>query len=1509
MTQLISENKQPDSEPTAKKSLLAYAVGGLFAVLLLLVVAMGILAHSDRGSRWLLDVIMSRQNLLQYQYQRGNLVDGLSLKNIGIKVKDIEVNIDHAEVRPGWRALMSRELHFSMVKADRVQVINHGPASTQPFKFTPISLPFKLRLDRAQVQQLQIQTASAAVGLAQIDARGVLWSKSKISVKQAALSRGDLRLEQLRGWIDFRDQYPISAKAQLRIPALRALRADKIQLAVGGDLDSLRAGVATATPQVISGYVIGHPVRKNFPLQGQVSWRKFHWPLLSAQQLYSEQGKLLLSGDLRRLDMALESDLSAQGLPQGHYQAKMYTDLKQLQIEQLLGEVMQGQLDVQAVVDWQKGVTWEASGHLQGLDRHDPHLGALAQQFLPANINAEIGSTGALLADTYKISADVDFVDAEAWHLDLSQKQAGANTSHPWLMQINWQDFDREMPYVGWLKSPRGQVNLNLAAKSSDIVITSDVLAQAKSSLPEGHYQGQLSFAQQRLQIQQLTFVNGASQLGLDGVVHLATAKSPLTWQLNVSAKQFNPQSIVAAVPVDALSGGLKAQGRIQGNQHIIRLEQINLDGHLPQIATTPVLHLAGNSTIALLMNSGKQSGLHSYAVLYDGQLASDALSQGPLRLKLSGTPALLKISEFYHQGAAGQINATGLLNLAAGLKWDVDATLQHFKPQFFTAGVQGDLSGRVKSHGQWAPHNKVLTVENLNLFGQLNQKPVLGRGNLALSFNDSNSLLPQQFEANNLLLSYANNLVQASGNAQRLQLNINAPNLNQLYSGLQGTIKGFVSLQSRPQLDVQANLLMQNLRYGNLLSVESMSLQGRLPTADQPTRLLLNLQKLRSGERQIRQAKIDMMGTGRKHVIDIAGDNQLSKFSLKLAGGLNQHNDWYGQIQQGFFDSKRTQLKQNQAAALIYLHDKNQLTISAHCWISQNNALNQICLDQPLLVSKAQGAVSLRVKNIELGDFQAFMPSGLAITGKVNGYSHLSWRNQQPMQLDTQLLTQNGSIALTAEDEDAEDLTQSLSSTVLKYTQVQLSAKTLAQGLALKVTADTPLLGTGYANLLIGHQAQDKSIAGDLVLNKVKLNILKPFISDVRMIDGQLSAAGKLSGSLNAPQFNGEIRLKDGRLAMLSVPVDWRNIQLQSSIQGHRASLLGGFNAGRGVGKITGSADWSAAPHIQLKVEGQQLLVAQPPSISAVISPTLDIDIRPNIRQLSVTGNIEIPRAVISMPESSPNTINVSSDVRVVRQADDQLAILRAARPWNIRSSVAVNLGQQVIFRGFNSAIPLVGQLNIHQRGTEIALRANGAIGVSRQVKIDAYGQSLDLKRAIVRFNGELANPALDMDASKDVDNYTLGVRITGVANRPIIQIYNDAGLSEQEALNALITGRISSGSSSVNNTEGFKSDVNNTLAAAGISMGLGGTRALTNQIGRSFGLTGLALDAQGTGSNTLVSVTGYITPDLYLRYGVGIFTPVNKLTLRYQVNRRLYMEASSSVERAVDIFYNWRF
>ncbi|MDW7564271.1 hypothetical protein RZN37_32705, partial [Klebsiella pneumoniae] len=67
--------------------------------------------------------------------------------------------------------------------------------------------------------------------------------------------------------------------------------------------------------------------------------------------------------------------------------------------------------------------------------------------------------------------------------------------------------------------------------------------------------------------------------------------------------------------------------------------------------------------------------------------------------------------------------------------------------------------------------------------------------------------------------------------------------------------------------------------------------------------------------------------------------------------------------------------------------------------------------------MSKAQGNISLVTQNLDLGDFAAFMPEGLAMTGQLNGYAKASWVNGGHPKLDARLVTRKGELGLAAED------------------------------------------------------------------------------------------------------------------------------------------------------------------------------------------------------------------------------------------------------------------------------------------------------------------------------------------------------------------------------------------------------------------------------------------------------------------------------------------------------------
>ena len=1505
MAEVEQQQEPTPPAPLAKqRRIFRSVILTLLLTLILLVISLAVMFSTDKGSKFLLDQVLQRQQIIQYEYEGGNLWKGIILKNVVVTLKPVDVKIDRADVSLGWRAILDKEIHLREADVRNLRIITKGEPSDEPFKFSEIKLPFVLRLDTADVDHLNIRTASdAQVDFYDVHLNNALWSGTELEFEDSRMDMGYLAVRNATGKMKFSGKYPLEATAIANLPALRdSLNVHDIAVHATGTLDTIQAGFATRTPDLLTGWAILHPVRKHVPMQGQLKFNHYNLPLLTDYKLYAEKGVAKFSGDIERLNIDLNTDLSGKDIPKGQYTALMHTDLiHQLDIDNLNAQLMKGSVNLGGVVSWKDHVTWDIQGRLDKINPKDDVLPQVVSDFLPPSLDAKIASKGTLEKGLH-LTADLDFDRYEAWHLALDQNPEKNNKVQPMLMDVSWKNIDRAVPYIGWLSSASGDVKLALVEGQQDIHVATVVSKHEKATLPAGNYLAQLNFKNNNLNVPSFSYVAGKGSLSGNAVVELPDEKRQLKWKAALNAKDFNPQMVAEASPVNLLNGKLQASGYAKPNQQIIQLQGVDLTGKL--VGNNETVHLTGQSTAALLFNDEKAGGaFKGYAVNYDGALKASQFeaSQGTLNLKLSGTPEFIKVTELKHNGVAGQINASGLVHFIHGITWDVNAAFIRFKPQYFASSVKGELSGVVKTKGTWSDALKRINIESLNLAGTLNNKPVRGTGNLALVLNSSEKgFLPQQFEANNLLLAYAKNQVQATGNAQNLRLNINAPALYEIYAGLRGRAYGYLNIQSQPRLRATANLAVDNFGFKDLIDMRKLRIVGQLPTSETtPSLLTAKMESLRSGNREIQQGEISLAGIRKAHLLKVSAQNEKSKFYVQLAGGFNAQNDWLGQIQKGDFDSLRARLVQRQSAAVVYNSAKADLLIGAHCWMSQQS---QLCFDQPIRVSKTRGNISFVTQNLDLNDFAAFMPEGLAITGKLNGHAKAVWAQGSKPKIDARLVTRDGVIGLAADDP------QDMGST-LKYEQVALVAKSIAEGLQIRLDVKTPEIGVGYANVVIDPYRDNMPMRGEIAFDQVQLKVFKPFIADVRSMGGTLSYAGKINGTLKAPLLTGDVRLKDGSISMISLPVNLTNIQLYSAIRQDQATINGAFNSGRGVGTLTGTVDWKNDPRIQLQLNGENLLIRQAPLITALVTPKITLDVLPLSKKLTLNGEIQVPRALISMPEASVPVVNVSSDVRVVREGQNQLAILNSAKPWDIRADLMVGLGNQVVFQGFNSRIPLLGRLYLSQRGAETAMRANGAIGVSQKVKIEAYGQSLDLNRAIARFNGVLSNPTLDVDANKNVQGSTVGFRVTGTATSPNIQVYNDAGLSEQEALNALITGRINEGTSGLSQTEGFKSDVNNTIAAAGISLGLGGTRAFTNQIGRTFGLSGLALDAQGTGDDTQVSLTGYITPDLYIRYGVGVFTPVNKLTLRYQMNKRMYLEASQSLERAIDVFYNWKF
>ncbi|WP_352310102.1 translocation/assembly module TamB domain-containing protein [Psychrobacter sp. W2-37-MNA-CIBAN-0211] len=988
-------------------------------------------------------------------------------------------------------------------------------------------------------------------------------------------------------------------------------------------------------------------------------------------------------------------------------------------------------------------------------------------------------------------------------------------------------------------------------------------------------------------------------------------------------------------------AGAVNAKGVIDLRKNIGwtvdgRFDNFNLGYFLPNnpAIITGDLKTNGEWQTASKNNANAKSKLNSFAVNFNGVLDAEQLPAGKLTIDASGDAQLIRIKRFRHVGAAGSIDASGTVDVRKGIAWDIKAVMNRFNLGYFLKSTPSAITGTIDTDGRWSDTQQTINIKQINLTGMLKGQPLSAKGSLAakmrlpkdlasyfkrLQTQDAQAQYKQvnalidSLNANNLVLRWGDNYITANGNAKQLQTKINITSLDQLSNKLTGKVTGGATL-SQPAGQALPTIYIDLV--GERIALPGFILrQGRIRgkivnLANSPSQLIVSAEGLDAAGQSFKSVNASFNGTEKSHVVDLNVANEQLDIAARLKGGFNRDTlSWSGVIGKGRVKSRYATLNQLQPAQLIVNLPNNQngnsrelkVQLAAHCWQAADQT-GKLCLREKLIASPSGGQVDIVLQKLDTSLFSVFLPKDIDWHGQINGKAVVGWQRGRPPTINTTLYSDNGKIGLL-QDGDSAPIS-------LSYKRVSLIALSVPEGLKLRTDINTGRGARGYAEVIVDPYKDPKPISGALVLNELNLAIFKPFFPGMRVLEGNITMAGGVGGTLDKPQFYGDVKLANGRIAMLDLPVNLRKVNVDAKIRGTQATVDGTFNSGTGSGTLTGTVNWQQKLQAKLSIAGERLVLTQPPLLLAEINPDIDIIVRPGDRYVNITGAISVPSATIRPPEASEDIITQTEDVvvldrRLIGNIDEVLAI---SKPWSINADIGVDLGDDINFRGFGAVIPLAGAINITQNGTGI-MRATGVVQVSRRTNINAFGQSLELNYGQVRFNGDVMKPNLSIEAAKTISGKTVGVRVKGSTESPNIIVFNNAGLTQQQAMNALVTGRIDNKSATQISEQGFKSQVTNNLAAAGLSFGLSGTRNLTNQIGQAFGLQSLTVDASGGSEDTNVNVTGYVTPDLYIRYGVGVFNAQNSLSVRYQLTRRIYVEATSAAENAVDVVYSWQF
>ena len=112
------------------------------------------------GTRLLINAIVQETGI-SLKYGKGNLRDGIWVYDLKIPDKPpknyVEVTVDKAYVKIGWRALINKEVHLREANINRMVITYKKPPTNKPFDYPRIALPVNLTLDDVQANLVRYQ--------------------------------------------------------------------------------------------------------------------------------------------------------------------------------------------------------------------------------------------------------------------------------------------------------------------------------------------------------------------------------------------------------------------------------------------------------------------------------------------------------------------------------------------------------------------------------------------------------------------------------------------------------------------------------------------------------------------------------------------------------------------------------------------------------------------------------------------------------------------------------------------------------------------------------------------------------------------------------------------------------------------------------------------------------------------------------------------------------------------------------------------------------------------------------------------------------------------------------------------------------------------------------------------------------------------------------------------------------------------------------------------------------
>jgi translocation and assembly module TamB len=411
---------------------------------------------------------------------------------------------------------------------------------------------------------------------------------------------------------------------------------------------------------------------------------------------------------------------------------------------------------------------------------------------------------------------------------------------------------------------------------------------------------------------------------------------------------------------------------------------------------------------------------------------------------------------------------------------------------------------------------------------------------------------------------------------------------------------------------------------------------------------------------------------------------------------------------------------------------------------------------------------------------------------------------------------------------------------------------------------------------------AREAQLSGRVKADVATLSVLDELVGTNAIINGRAGVDLALGGTLGAPALDGTATADAITIDVPQYGIALRDGRMRARLQGDRL-VLEALSIRGPDGELTASGTLAAGSEgakLAWRVDG--LRVFNRPDRQLVVTGAGTAALSQT--KLALRGELRADEGYI---EFTPDTGGrLGDDVVIVGRTAPDAGVRRRALPLDVDMTLDPGQRFRVVGQGLDAY--LRGKVTVQSRpdGTIVARGSiETAAGTYR-----AFGQTLNIERGRLVFDGPIDNPALDILALRRNLAVEAGVEVTGTARTPSVRLTSRPPVPDSEKLSWLVLGRATPDASSA--------DLALLQAAASQLVGSDQAVPLHRRIIEGVGLDDISVrGAQGgTAAGQVVAVGKRLSDRLYIEYEQGITVAANLVRLTFALTRTLSLNAQTN-------------